>query len=120
MADAASMPPITAVPMIRRDTPPAPEAMARRQPFVHDPKRADALADLHRPDLDRVLFSHDSHLVAALELCHRALGNEESALLRRCDRPHTGELAGAKDTSRIREQSLQPQCASPYIHLAVR
>ena len=82
--------------------------LARLQPFVNDPLRAHALADFNRSDANLVIVADYRHLVATLQLRHRALGNKQSAFLRRCDRPNAGELAGTKDISRIREQSLQP------------
>ena len=69
---------------------------------------AHALADFNRSDANLVIVADYGHLVATLQLCHRALGNEQSVFLRRCDRPNAGELAGTKDISRIRKQSLQP------------
>ena len=65
-------------------------------------------ADFHWPDLDLIVFAHDSHLVTTLQLCHRALGNEQSAFPGLGNGPNSGELAGTKDISRIREPSLKP------------
>ena len=49
-------------------------------PVVNDPLRTNALPDFDRPDLNLVIFAHDGHLIATLQLCHRALGNEQSVL----------------------------------------
>ena len=58
--------------------------------------------------LNLVILAHYGHLVATLQLCHRALGNKEGAFFSRSDRPYASELAGAKDIPRIGKQSLQP------------
>src|SRR5215212_11000675 len=42
--------------------------LARVQPFLDDPVRADARAELHRPHVRRVVRADHGHLVDALQL----------------------------------------------------
>src|SRR6478735_793129 len=59
-------------------------AFAWFQAVGHDPERPDALADRHGTDRDLVLAVYDGHLVAALQLRHRALWNEQGSRHRVC------------------------------------
>src|SRR5882724_5512122 len=55
--------------------------LARLQPLLNDPICAHSLTDFNRSDANLVIVADYGHLVTALQLCDRALGNKQGAFL---------------------------------------
>src|SRR5216684_7819601 len=95
-------------------------AFALLQPFRNNPLRADTVADFDRTNAHFVLAVHNRHLIAALQLRHRALRDKQRVFLDPDGRADFAVAAGAQNISRIRKQRSNPNRARALIHLAVR
>ena len=78
-------------------------AFARVQSLVDDPQAAYAVTDFDRPDAYFVLTVHHGHLITALEFRHRALRDQQRALLGSSRGPDPAIPSGAQNISRIRK-----------------
>src|SRR5437016_4122084 len=86
-------------------------AVSGLQTLLNDPGRSGSLTYFHRLDVNLVIARHDVDLIVALQLRDRALRNEQRALFGVEPHPDAGELARAKNVSRIRKQRFHPQRA---------
>src|SRR5580698_8357223 len=76
-------------------------ALARPESLRNHPLVADTVADGDGPDVDLVVVSNGRDLVAALQLRHGPLRNQQRALLQADNRANLGVSAGTKNISRI-------------------
>src|SRR6266850_6784974 len=81
------------------------DPLARLQPLSNDPEGADALADLDRSKVHRLVGSDHGDLVDALLVQDGPLRNEQRAFFRVDDGAHLRVLAGAQEIARVREHA---------------
>src|SRR5216683_7729346 len=96
------------------------DSLARVQPFCNDPLGPNAVANRDRSNAHLFIVTHNRNLVAALELCHRALRNKQRTLLEPNDSANFAITARPQNITRIRKQPGDPNCAGPDIDLAIR
>src|SRR6185436_1417446 len=82
------------------------DPVAGFQPFVDEPEGADALPRLDHAQLDSVVRLDHGHVVDALELGDRALGDQDRALLLVDGDADAPELAGPDGAPGVREGDL--------------
>src|SRR5207302_3527702 len=94
--------------------------LARLQPLRDDPQRSNALIDLDRPDVDRVVGLEDGHLVHSLNVLHGPLGNEDRILLYLDHGPYLRVLPRAQHVAWIGKDTSREHRAGAHVHLAIQ
>src|SRR5882724_11987552 len=79
------------------------DPLARFEPLVNDPHRVHAVSGFDRANIYLFIRAHDGHLIGALQLRHRPLGNEQRAFLHLGNRPNAGVQTRTKNICWIRE-----------------
>ncbi len=96
------------------------DSFARIEPFLYDPHRADAIADLDGTKTHLVITAHNGYLVATLQLGDGPLRHEQRAFSDAGHRADSAILAGAKNVPGVREDSGNPDRSRLLIDLPVR
>src|SRR6266481_810013 len=79
------------------------DAFAGFHPFSDDPFGTDPVTDRHRANVHFAVAIHDSDLIAALQLGHRALRYKQSSVFDADNCANSGVAAGPQNVSGIRK-----------------
>src|SRR5260370_22116034 len=92
-------------------------SLARLDAFANNPIGPHSFSELHGAYGDSVRAIDDGELMGALEIDDRLLRNEKGRFLSFGGGPDAAILAWTQHVIGVRDQSRQPDRASPDIHL---